>query len=134
MTTRLILTLAIAALLAGSFVRPASPASDRGDPARVAIVVPADRPDLRARAQAAVASASGRPEVSAELRVARTPTEQLAVTHALAVRRFATVVGVGLDRRISVDPVAARFPEVRFLDASTRRGGLERTFARAVSR
>jgi len=134
MIPRLSLALLVSALLAGNLVRPASPATGRGDPVRIAVVVPGDRPALRARAQALVAAAATRPAMRAELRVAHGATEQLAVTHALAVRRFTTVVGVGLDRRVAVDPVAARFPDVRFLAASARGGGLEAAVARASVR
>jgi hypothetical protein len=49
----------------------------------------------------------------AELRLPRSPTEQLSVTHLFAARGY-TIVGVGLVRRIAVDPVAARFPRARF--------------------
>jgi hypothetical protein len=48
-----------------------------------------------------------------ELRITRTPTEQLSVTSYFAARGY-DIVGVGLDRAIAVDPVAARYPETRF--------------------
>jgi basic membrane lipoprotein Med (substrate-binding protein (PBP1-ABC) superfamily) len=49
----------------------------------------------------------------AELRVPRTATEQLSVTHWFAARGY-DVVGVGLSRSVAVDPVARRYPDVRF--------------------
>jgi hypothetical protein len=50
----------------------------------------------------------------ADLRLPRTPTEELAVTHLFAARGY-TIVGVGLVRRIAVDPVRARYPDTRFV-------------------
>jgi Flp pilus assembly protein TadG len=52
--------------------------------------------------------------VHAELRLPRTPTEQLAVTHLFAARGY-TIVSVGLVRRIAVDPVLASYPATRFV-------------------
>jgi hypothetical protein len=49
----------------------------------------------------------------AQLRIPRTATEQLSVTHWFAARGF-DIVGVGLSRRVAVDPVAARYPHVGF--------------------
>jgi hypothetical protein len=48
------------------------------------------------------------------VRVPRTAAEQLAVTHLLAARGERTVIGVGLDRRVAVAPVAKRYPGTRF--------------------
>jgi hypothetical protein len=82
---------------------------------RVLVVVDAStgpQPALVARATAAVRDAD-RAGLDAQLRVTRTPTEQLSVTHYFAARRYDLVVGVGLDRRIAVDPVLRRFPELR---------------------
>jgi hypothetical protein len=49
----------------------------------------------------------------AELRITRTPTEQLSVTRYFAARGY-DIVGVGLDPEIAVDPVAERYPDTRF--------------------
>jgi len=70
-------------------------------------------PAVLAEAQAAVARSHG----TAELRVTRTPTEQLSVTHYFAVRGYDIVVGVGLDDRVAVTPVARKFPRTRFVTA-----------------
>jgi hypothetical protein len=134
MIVRALLALVAVALFAGSLARPAAPATGRAEATRLAIVVPAGRPALRARAEAVVAWASSRPGLRAELRVPRSPTEQLGVTHALAVRGFAVVVGVGLDHRVAVAPVVARFAAIRFVNASAAPGALERAVARAVRR
>ena len=64
---------------------------------------------------AAVATARAVADRShADLRLPRTPTEQLAVTHLFAARGY-TIVGVGLVRRIAVDPVRAAYPHTRFV-------------------
>ena len=49
----------------------------------------------------------------AELRIPRTATEQLSVTHWFAARGY-DIVGVGIDRAVAVDPVARHYPDVRF--------------------
>jgi hypothetical protein len=49
------------------------------------------------------------------VRVPQTVAEQLAVTHLLAARGERTVIGVGLDRRVAVAPVAKRYPGTRFV-------------------
>lgn len=86
-------------------------------PARIVVVVDASagRDDaLVARAEAAIRRAERTGAVEAELRVPRTPTEQLSVTRYFAARGFDLVIGTGLDRRIAVEPVARRYPEMGF--------------------
>ena len=41
---------------------------------------------------------------------------KLGVTHLLAASGYDQVKTVGVDRRIAIDPVAARFPETRFVE------------------
>jgi len=50
----------------------------------------------------------------AQLRVPQTSTEELGVTHLFAARGYDTIVAIDLDRHVSVDPVAERYPSVRF--------------------
>jgi hypothetical protein len=102
--TRLLMTmLATLAVLAG-----AAGAAAGGDPPAhdgVAVVLAgtaAQRADL-------IGELKGVP-----VRVPRTAAEQLAVTHLLAARGEQTVIGVGLDRRVAVAPVAKRYPGTRF--------------------
>jgi hypothetical protein len=112
MTQRLLLLTALLALIVFGGLRTASAAPER----RVAVVVDAaaaSDPAVLAEAEAAVKAAG--PE--AQLRVPRTATEQLSVTHYFAVRGYRLVVGVGLDRDVAVAPVAARFPRTRFVAA-----------------
>ena len=67
----------------------------------------------------------------AELRITRTPTEQLSVTRYFAARGY-DVVGVGLDPEIAVDPVAERYPDTRFTLVGA--GGLPAAVASAAAR
>jgi hypothetical protein len=102
-----IITAAVTLLVAGGAQVAAQPAAARKDaPVRVAVLSPAVAKDPQIRA---AVSAAG-----AQLRVPRTPTEQLSVTHLFAAEG-ATIVGAGLDRRVAVDPVAERFPSARFV-------------------
>jgi len=83
---------------------------------RVVVVVDTTagvNPAVLAEAHAAVDGSHG----AAELRVTRTPTEQLSVTHYFAARHYTLVIGVGLDDVHAVAPVAARYPRTRFVTA-----------------
>jgi basic membrane lipoprotein Med (substrate-binding protein (PBP1-ABC) superfamily) len=85
-------------------------------PTRVLVVVDtAGRQDARLveRATAALRQAE-RAGAEAELRVTRTPTQQLSVTHYFAAKRYDAIVGVNLDRAIAVAPVEAEYPDTRF--------------------
>jgi basic membrane lipoprotein Med (substrate-binding protein (PBP1-ABC) superfamily) len=90
--------------------------SRTGQPTRVLVVVDtAGEPDaaLVDRATAALRQAE-RSGADADLRVTRTPTEQLSVTHYFAAKHYDAIVGVNLDRTIAVDPVEAEYPDTRF--------------------
>jgi basic membrane lipoprotein Med (substrate-binding protein (PBP1-ABC) superfamily) len=81
---------------------------------RVVVVVDAAAgrdPAVLAEARAAVQRAGG----EAQLRVPRTATEQLSVTHYFAARGYSLVVGVGLNHPVAITPVAARYPDTRFV-------------------
>jgi len=112
MTSRIILIAGLLALIVFGGLQTASAAPER----RVVVVVDAaaaSDPAVLAEAQAAVRAAG--PE--AQLRVPRTATEQLSVTHYFAARGYRSVIGVGLDRDVAVAPVAAKFPHTRFVAA-----------------
>ena len=110
MTLRSLLLAGLLALALAGCVQAASAAPER----RVVVVVDAAAgPAALAEARAAVARSGG----EATLRVPRTSTEQLSVTHYFAVRGYELVVGVGLDKRVAVTPVAAKFPGTRFVAA-----------------
>jgi NAD/NADP transhydrogenase beta subunit len=82
-----------------------------GDQPKVAVVVAghaAEQPSVVARARDIAA------QRGAQLRVAHTTADQLGVTHILAASRYDEVLTIGVDRRIAVDPVSARFPGTRF--------------------
>jgi basic membrane protein A and related proteins len=70
-------------------------------------------PAVLEEARAAVARAGS----EAQLRVPRTSTEQLSVTHYFAAKGYDLVVGVGLDHRVAVTPVAEKYPETTFASA-----------------
>ena len=83
---------------------------------RVVVVVDAAAgrdPAVLEEARAAVARAGS----EAQLRVPRTSTEQLSVTHYFAAKGYDLVVGVGLDRRVAVTPVAEKYPHTTFVSA-----------------
>jgi uncharacterized protein YcfJ len=117
-----------AAVLAAAALAAACSQAATSDPPRVAVVVggrAVGEPAIVDRARAVVASVHG---VRAQLRVPRTPTEELAVTHQLAVEGYDAVVGIDLDGRIAIAPVARRFPRLRFI------AGEPASLARAVDR
>jgi basic membrane lipoprotein Med (substrate-binding protein (PBP1-ABC) superfamily) len=81
----------------------------------VAIVVAgqaADQPAVVERARTLAA------DQGAQLRVPRTTDDQLGVTHLLAAAGYDKVITVGVDRRVAITPVAARYPETRFVESS----------------
>jgi ABC-type sugar transport system substrate-binding protein len=100
---RLLLVLLATAALAGC----AAAAGAESGTGRVVVVADASVAPATARAAQRAAGPG------AELRIPRTATEQLSVTHWFAARGY-DVIGIGLSRRIAVDPVAARYPQVRF--------------------
>ena len=70
-----------------------------------------------AQSPATIAQAKAAAErTGAQLRVPLTSTEELGVTHLFAARGYDTIVAIDLDRHVSVDPVAERYPGVRFTD------------------
>lgn len=109
-------TLLIAGVLALTVVSGLAPAQTAPDRRAVVVVdaAAARDPAVLAEARDAVAAAGD----DAQLRVPRTATEQLSVTHLFAARGFGLVVGVGLDRRVAVAPVASHYPDTRFVSAT----------------
>jgi hypothetical protein len=83
----------------------------------------AQSPGAIERARAAVERTHG---AEVQLRVPQTATEELGVTHLFAARHYDTVIAVDLDQRVSVDPVAQRYPGVRFVDTARDAGAVER--------
>jgi ABC-type sugar transport system substrate-binding protein len=108
-------SLIIAGLLALAFWG-VSQAASAAPQRRVVVVVDTtagQEPAVLAEAEAAVAQSHG----EAELRVTHDPTEQLSVTHYAAAKGYDLVVGVGLDDRVAVRPVARKYPLTQFLAA-----------------
>ena len=109
--TRSILISAVLLLGVAGLVLPAAGQSPA--PARFVVVVDQSAGRDAAAGDAATRAVETARGAHAELRITRTPTEQLSVTSYFAARGY-DIVGVGLDRAIAVDPVAARYPETRF--------------------
>jgi basic membrane lipoprotein Med (substrate-binding protein (PBP1-ABC) superfamily) len=110
MTLRILLIAGVLALAVAGGVQGASAAPQR----RVVVVVDASAakdPAVLTEARAAVAQAGD----EAQLRVPRTPTEQLAVTHYFAAQGYTLVIGVGLDHPVAISPVAAKYQNTRFV-------------------
>ena len=105
--------LALALLVAGLAFRP----SRLHPRERFVLVADAASGTSPAEAAAAVRARERATGAEGEYRIARTPTEQLSVTHLFAAKGYDTVIGVGLDDRIAVDPVAERYPHTRFVSA-----------------
>jgi basic membrane lipoprotein Med (substrate-binding protein (PBP1-ABC) superfamily) len=113
MTYRFPLIAGVLALAIFAIVQAAPASPER----RVVVVVDAAagrNPAVLDEARAAVARAGG----EAQLRVPRTSTEQLSVTHYFAAQGYDLVIGVGLDRRVAVTPVAEKYPRTTFVAAS----------------
>jgi basic membrane lipoprotein Med (substrate-binding protein (PBP1-ABC) superfamily) len=112
MTYRNLIIAGLLALTVAGCVQAAAAGPER----RVVVVVDAaagSDPAVLADARTAVARAGD----GAQLRVPRTPTEQLSVTHYFAAKDYDLIVGVGLDRRVAVTPVAERYADTEFVDA-----------------
>jgi len=111
--TRLLPILLSAGLVLGvaGFVLPAEGQSPA--PARFVVVVDESAGRNDAAVDAATRAVKAARGADVQLRVTRTPTEQLSVTSYFAARGY-DVIGVGLDRAIAVDPVAERYPDTRF--------------------
>jgi hypothetical protein len=102
-----------------------------GSQQRVLVVLggqAAKSPALIERARDAVAASH---DADVQLRVPQTSTEELGVTHMAAARHYDTVIAVDLDRSVSVDPVAERYPQVRFVETAASADALARALAGA---
>ena len=127
--TRLILISAVLLLGVAGLVLPAAGQSPA--PARFVVVVDQSAGRDAAAVDAATRAVETARGAHAELRITRTPTEQLSVTRYFAARGY-DVVGVGLDREIAVDPVAERYPDTRFTLVGA--GGLSAAVGSAAAR
>ena len=115
--TRLVAT-ALAALALGGATTEADVARPRAEVAVVLGGAAARRGDLVAALKGVV-----------PVRVPRSEAEQLAVTHLLAAQGVRRVIGVGLDRRVAVEPVARRYPGTRFESVAANVRALKRAVA-----
>src|SRR4051794_1629301 len=103
--------LAIAGLVA--FAAVAAPAHPAPQDAVVMDASVANDPALPAHAEARLrgSAPSGAARIAA--RVPAGATQQLSVTSTLATRGYHTIVAIGLDARVAVDPVVRRYPDLR---------------------
>jgi len=103
--------LALAALVAFS----ALAAHSRPAP-KVAVVMDASvahDPALRAEAEAWLGRSAPAGAARIAARVPAGATQQLSVTSTLATRGYDTIVAIGLDSRVALDPVIRRYPDLR---------------------
>ena len=112
-----ILALALVALFVAGFVFQAEGQSPA--PPRFVVVVDESAGRDAAAIDAATDAIRAARGADGELRITRTPTEQLSVTSYFAARGYA-IVGIGLDPRVAVAPVSERFPDVRFAATDAR--------------
>jgi basic membrane lipoprotein Med (substrate-binding protein (PBP1-ABC) superfamily) len=103
--------LAVVALLVAGFVFQAEGQSPT--PPRFVVVVDTSAGRDAAAIDAATDAVRSARGADGELRITRTPTEQLSVTSYFAARGY-DIVGVGLSRETAVDPVADAYPDTRF--------------------
>ena len=127
--TRLIPITAVFLSGVAGFVFPASGQSPA--PARFVVVVDESAGRDAAAVDAATRAVTGARGAEGELRITRTPTEQLSVTRYFAARGY-DIVGVALDRDIAVDPVAEHYPDTRFTHVDA--AGLPDAVASAAAR
>jgi hypothetical protein len=125
--TRLFIITALLVLGVAGFAFQAEGQSPQ--PPRLVVVVDESAGRDAAAMDAATRAVESARGAQAELRITRTPTEQLSVTSYFAARGY-DVVGFRLDPGIAVDPVAERYPDTRFtlVDA----GGLTAAVAAAA--
>jgi hypothetical protein len=114
----------VLALFAGSAVAAAVAQTESAKPETVILVAGTAAEDAQALARAKAAAV----RTGAPLRVVRTTADQLGVTHLFAARGYDTIVTIGVDRRIAIDPVAEVYPDVRFVakDSNQLDHGLSR--------
>ena len=123
-----ILSLALVALFVAGFVFQAEGQSPV--PPRFVVVVDESAGRDAAAIDAATAAIRAARGADGELRITRTPTEQLSVTSYFAARGY-DIVGVDLNREIAVDPVADAYPATRF--SLTDGGGLPAAVSSAAA-
>jgi hypothetical protein len=83
---------------------------------KVAVVMDAsvaNDPALRADAEAWLRRSAPPGAARIAARVPAGPTQQLSVTSTLAIRGYDTIVAIGLDSRVALDPVVRRYPDLR---------------------
>ena len=123
----------LAVLVVAGFVFQAE--GQTPQPTRIAVVVDTSRgpaPQLVERAAATLRRTEAATGAEGQLRVTKTPTEQLSVTHYLAAKGYDAIIGTGLNRAIAIGPVAAKYPGTRLTTVSPE--NLSAALAAAVTR
>jgi basic membrane lipoprotein Med (substrate-binding protein (PBP1-ABC) superfamily) len=110
---RIAAKIAIAAVALAALVSLSALASSGSQAERVAVVM--DRSVAQDPARRAAATEWLQAQGAADIapRIANSPTQQLAVTSALATRGYDVIVAVGLDKSVAIDPVVAHHPDLR---------------------
>jgi hypothetical protein len=111
--TPIAVRIAIAAVALAALVSLSALASSGTQAERVAVVM--DRSVTQDPARRAAAAEWLRAQGAADIapRITNSPTQQLSVTSALATRGYDVIVAVGLDKRVAIDPVVDRHPDLR---------------------
>jgi hypothetical protein len=110
---RIAIRIAVAAVALASLVCLSALASSSSREERVAVVMDRSVAQDPARRAAAAEWLQAQGAANIAPRITNSPTQQLAVTSALAVRGYDVIVAVGLDRRVAIDPVVRHHPDLR---------------------
>jgi hypothetical protein len=110
---RVAIRIGVAAVAFAALVSLSALASSGSQGERVAVVMDRSVAQDPARRAAAADWLQAKGAANIAPRITNSPVQQLAVTSALAVRGYDVVVAVGLDRRVAIDPVVRRFPDLR---------------------
>jgi hypothetical protein len=105
--------IAVAAVAIAALVSLSALASSGSQPSRVAVVMDRSVAQDPARRAAAVEWLQAQGAANIAPRITNSPSQQLAVTAALATRGYDVIVAVGLDKRVAIDPVVDRHPDLR---------------------
>jgi hypothetical protein len=110
---RAAIRIGVAAVALAALVSLSALASSGSQGERVAVVMDRSVAQDPARRAAAADWLQANGAANIAPRITNSPTQQLAVTSALAVRGYDVVVAVGVDRRVAIDPVVRRYPDLR---------------------
>jgi hypothetical protein len=107
------LRIAVATVALAALVSLSALASSGKRAERVAVVMDRSVATDTARRAAAADWLQAHGAANVTPRITNGPTQQLAVTSALAVRGYDVIVAVGLDKPVAIDPVARHYRDLR---------------------